>query len=148
MATVFSNQLKLLANAIHPETGEILPETSICHRPDVIRIIFALADELGAIDRLGTKTKKPKLSLADRRKKNISENRPPKSNFPWGDDEKNLLALEYGKIFTRHELERLANKFERSNMAIAAQLYNLGLISTEEREVVRSSEQKSASQSY
>lgn len=131
MSTV-SSQIKLLANGINPETGEVLPETSLVHRADVIRTLFALSDELADIDR--QRTKKPKLTPEERRAKNISEGRPPRSHFPWDEDEKQRLALEHKSGRTLLQLSRL---FERSRLSVAVQLHSLGLFSDEHLDSVR-----------
>jgi hypothetical protein len=127
---MLSEKIKLLANGINPETGEVLDEGSLTNRPDVIRILFALAEELS--DK--TNSKKPKLTLDERRQKNIAEGRPPKSHFPWGDEEKALLVSEFSRD---SDVKRLAALFERSLLAIAVQLQKLELISEEEFESYR-----------
>lgn len=132
--TTLSSQIKLLANGINPETGELLPDTSVVHRADVIRTLFALSEELADIDR--PRPKKPRLTLEERREKNIAEGRPPKSHFPWEEDEKRRLAVEHNAGKALPQLSRL---FERSNLAVAVQLQKLGLISDEQLEAVRSS---------
>jgi hypothetical protein len=131
--STLSNQIKLLANGVHPETGEVLPDTSLVHRADVIRTLFALSEELADLER--PRTKKPKLSPEEKREKNIAEGRPPKSHFPWEEDEKLRLATEHGAGRTLYQLSRT---FERSTLAVAVQLQKLGLITDEELEAVRS----------
>ena len=131
--TTLISQIKLLANGIHPETGEVLPDTSMVHRADVIRTLFALSEELADIDR--TRAKKPKLSLEERKEKNIAEGRPPKSHFPWDEDEKRRLAEQHGAGKTLPQISRI---FERSSLAVAVQLHKLGLISDQQIEAVRS----------
>lgn len=127
-----STQLKLLANGINPETGEVLDEGSLTGKPEVIRMLFALADELSAYDK--PKAKKPRLSPEERRQKNIAEGRPPKSHFPWEEDEKASLISEFGKD---RDVSRLSAVFERSVLAVAVQLQKLDLISAEELESYR-----------
>ena len=80
--TTLSSQIKLLANGINPETGELLPDTSVVHRADVIRTLFALSEELADIDR--PRPKKPRLTLEERREKNIAEGRPPEVALSMG----------------------------------------------------------------
>jgi hypothetical protein len=122
-----SNQIKLLANGIHPETGEVLPEDSLVHRADVIRTLFALSEELADHER--PRAKKPKLSPEEKRAKNIAECRPPKSHFPWDEDEKQRLAAEHAAGRT---LLQLSRTFERSTLAVAVQLQKLSLITDAE----------------
>lgn len=130
--STLSNQLKLLANGVNPETGEVLHETSLVHRADVIRALFALSEELADIDH--PRTKKAKITPEDRRAKNIAEGRPPRSDFPWDEDEKHRLAFEHKAGRTLLQLSIL---FERSNLAVAVQLHSLGLISDEQLNSVR-----------
>ena len=130
--STLSNHIKVLANGIHPETGELLPESSLVHRPEVIRTLFALSEELADLER--PRTKKPKLTPEERRAKNIAEGRPPRSHFPWEDDERHRLVQEHEAGRT---LPQLARIFERSNLAVAVQLHSLGLITDEQFDAVR-----------
>ncbi len=127
-----SGQLKLLANGISPETGEVLDEGSLTHRPDVIRILFALAEELSGTN--NPNPKKPKLTPDERRQKNIADGRPQKSHFPWSDEEKDSLASEFSK---NPSIKNLAKLFERSPLAIAVQLQRQRLILEVELESYR-----------
>ena len=127
-----SSQLKLLANGINPETGEVLEEGSLANRPDVIRVLFALAEELSDLDKPAARG--PKLTLDERRQKNIADGRPPKSHFPWSDEERTSLTSEFNK---NPSVIHLATLFERSALAIAVQLQKLRLISEEELESYR-----------
>lgn len=131
-AVTLSGQLKLLANGVNPETGEVLDEASQTNKPEVIRMLFALAEELSGFDK--PKTKRPKLTSAERRQKNIDEGRSPKSHFPWEDDEKAKLVHEFAK---NADFEHLSAMFERSVLAIAVQLQKLNVISEEELESCR-----------
>lgn len=126
------DQLKLLANGIDPETGEVLDEASLTNRPEVIRMLFALAEELSEIDK--PKTKKPKMTPDERRQKNIAEGRPAKSHFPWDDEEKARLSREF---LASPSVSHLSEVFERSTLAIAVQLQKLKLISEEDLEAYR-----------
>lgn len=128
-----SNQIKQLANGIHPETGEVLPGNSLTYRADVIRILFALSEELREVKPIVKK--KPKLNMDEKRQKNIAEGRPPKSHFPWDEDEKHLLVAEHAAGKT---LDQMSCIFERSKIAVAMQLHQLQLITDMELEGVRS----------
>lgn len=127
-----SEQLKLLAKGIHPETGVVLDDSSLTNRPEVIRSLYDLSEELLRLE-------KPKKSIRKREPKvrreiNMSEGKPPKSHFPWSGDEKKLLEETYK---SNPNIEQLANSFERSVLAIAVQLQKLGLISEEKLESYR-----------
>jgi hypothetical protein len=133
-------QLKLLANGINPETGEVLGRRSLTRKPDVIRSLFGLIEELSAlVEPSAKKTKSaqpPKQTQAQRRQQNISDGRAPKSNFPWSDVEKKQLEGFFRQI---RNIEQTAEKFERSKLAVAVQLQKLGLISDDELEEIRES---------
>ena len=126
MTTTISAMLKALANGINPETGELLGTGSVANKPEAIRILFILAQELSEEPE---KQKKSKLSAEERQQKNIAEGRPAKSYFPWTDEERGLLE-------ERHQagdsVEQLSLKFERSVRAVAIQLEKMGLISAEQ----------------
>lgn len=127
-----SSHLKLLANGIHPETGEVLDPASLTSKPEVIRMLFALAEELAPSEK--EKAKKPKMTPDERRQKNIAEGRPPKSHFPWEEDEREQLVREFAN---NKDVRHLSAMFERSVFAIAVQLQRLNLISDEEFESSR-----------
>lgn len=127
-----SEQLKLLAKGIHPETGELLDDDSITNRPEAIRLLYDLSEEFLQYEK--PKKAKPKLQPEERRQKNISEGKPLKSNFPWSNEEKQMLAEAFNNI---RDLDQLAIRFERSVLAIAVQLQKLALISEEEFESYR-----------
>ncbi len=127
-----SAQLKLLANGINPETGEVLERESLVHKPEAIRMLFALAEELLVDEK--PKTKKPKLTLDERREKNIEEGRLPKSHFPWEEEEKAKLANDFKSLA---DIGALSSRFERSPLAIAVQLQRMELLSEEVVELYR-----------
>ena len=127
-----SEQLKLLARGIHPETGEVLEPSSLTHRPESIRILYELAFELATEER--PRKSKQKLNPEERRQKNIEEGRPARSHFPWEDEEK----LELKDLFEKSpDLQQLTEKFERSKLAIAVQLQNQGLLTEAEVAALR-----------
>ena len=127
-----SEQLKLLANGINPDTGEVLEEGSLTNRAETVRMLFALAEELADSEK--HKAKKSKLSPEERRQKNIAEGRPAKSHFPWDEAEKTSLAEDFVKD---SDVENLSKVFERSTLAIAVQLQKMMLIPEEELDKYR-----------
>lgn len=175
-----SDQLKALANGINPDTGELLPPHSVVNRPDAIRLLFALAEELAhpqnqnnaairsqelhpAYTPAGTQPQpsflqnpddpaimvsfrdipylsakmaddKPRLTPDQRRQKNLAEGRPAKSHFPWTEAEQEELATAFRQGQT---VEQLTHIYERSALAIAAQLAKVSLITPEEFEEYR-----------
>lgn len=95
-------------------------------------MLFALAEELLVDEK--PKTKKPKLTLDERREKNIEEGRPPKSHFPWEEEEKTKLANDFKSLA---DIGALSSRFERSPLAIAVQLQRMELLSEEVVELYR-----------
>lgn len=177
-----SDQLKALANGINPDTGELLPSHSVVNRPDAIRLLFTLAEELAQIHSQGypatqlsghhpanTNTPantqaqpsfqqnpddpaimvsfrdipylaakaaddKPRLTPEQRRQKNLAEGRPAKSHFPWTEAEQDELATSFRQ---GQSIDQLTQIYERSALAIAAQLAKVSLITPEEFEEYR-----------
>ncbi|WP_435928387.1 hypothetical protein [Dryocola sp. BD613] len=121
-----SAMLRALANGINPETGEILFSGSVANKPEAIRMLFTLAEELAAEPE---KQKKSKLSPEERQQKNIAEGRPAKSHFPWTEEERHQLEESYSQ---NSSVEALSTQFERSSRAVAIQLEKMGLITAEE----------------
>lgn len=119
--------LKALANGIHPETGEILTAESTANKPEAIRILFALIEELSATPE---KQKKTKLTPEEKQQRNLAEGRPAKSYFPWTEEEKVILAERFGQS---EAIEALGDEFGRSARAVAIQLEKMGLITAEQR---------------
>lgn len=117
---------RTLANGINPETGEMMAPGSLANKPEAIRMLFALADELSAEPE---KQKKAKLTPEERQQRNIAEGRPAKSHFPWTEEEKSTLEQEH---LSGSNIEDLSMKFERSSRAVAIQLEKMGLITAEQ----------------
>ncbi|WP_425267209.1 hypothetical protein [Buttiauxella warmboldiae] len=118
--------LRALANGVNPDTGELLSRSSVAQTPEMIRMLFTLAEEL--VD-VSAKIKKTKLSLHERQQKNIAEGKPAKSYFPWSNEEKLQLAEGYTAGKT---VEALSLELGRSGRAVAIQLEKLGLITAEQ----------------
>lgn len=121
-----------LANGVNPETGEILPESSVVHSAEAIRLLFTLAHELDS--QPVKKPKKPKLSSEEKRQKNLAEGKPARSHFPWSEDEINQLIDSYRET---PNIETVASKYERSPLAVATQLAKANIIAPEEVESYR-----------
>ena len=122
--------LKCLANGIDPETGEELPKDSVAHRPEVIRAFYGLADELSN-RQSGTKKKQTE---AERIQKNIEIGRPPRSHFPWTEQERSELDSLFKSGYS---VEDLSAKFQRTSVAVASQLEKMGLITKEQYDSYR-----------
>ncbi|WP_196597920.1 hypothetical protein, partial [Aliivibrio fischeri] len=120
-----------------PNTGEDLPKSSVVHSIEGKRILFTLVSELKVLDSLPKKRKKRILSEAQQKalmEKNIAEDKPARSHFPWSDEELNQIENEYNLGAT---LSDIAKEFQRSRLAIAVQLEKLCLISIEEVEALK-----------
>jgi hypothetical protein len=124
-----SDNLKLLAKGINPETGEMLDKSSVANTPEAIRILFCLADEI--MQEAEPIRKEKKKDTKDLRTRNIEAGRPPRSHYPWKDEELTRLKTQFDGI---DNIEQLANVLERSTIAVAVQLHKLLLISDEELE--------------
>jgi hypothetical protein len=129
-----SEQLKALAKGINPETGESLDSNSCANRPEAIRLLFTLADELTDHGFRKRKSEKPKMTVEERQAKNLELGRPKNSHLPWTDEGKHELVTAYND---NDDLRFLAEKFERSVLAIAVQLGDAELLTEEEVEFYR-----------
>ncbi len=123
-----STLLRALANGVNPDTGELLSRASAAQAPEMIRMLFALAEEMMDTPE-PEKVRKTKLSLHERQQKNIAEGKPAKSYFPWSEEEKRQLEDDYSVGKT---IEALSIDFGRSGRAVAIQLERLGLITAEQ----------------
>ena len=70
-----SQQLKILAKGINPDTGEILNSDSIANTPAAIRMLFTLAEELSDYEK--PRERKNKLSPEERRAKTCQKESQP-----------------------------------------------------------------------
>lgn len=122
----FIEKLKILANGINPETGEVLGRHSLTGKPETIRILYSLADELSLT--YTSKVSKTKLSPQEKKAKNIAEGKPEKSHFPWEEAEKVQLIKKFKAGIS---IEKLSVIFKRSPLAVAAQLHKLEFITEE-----------------
>jgi hypothetical protein len=122
--------LKCLANGIDPETGEELPKDSIAHKPETIRAFYSLVDELSN-RQVGSK-KKP--TEAEKIQKNIEMGKPQRSNLSWSEEERAELTSLFN---SKYSIEDLSEKLQRTSLAIATQLENMGLITKEKTDQYR-----------
>lgn len=124
---------RLLACGIHPESGMRLPEGSVVHSPDAIRLLFVLAEEFK--DERFFQVKRGdevKLTPEERRQKNLDEGRPANAYLPWKEEEQQQLL----EAFTRGAtISELAAVCERTSRSIALKPEKLRLINAEEAAV-------------
>lgn len=100
--------INVLAQGIHPVTGEAMPADSPYNEPPVIRALFAVARALDGCDGA-----RPRREL------------PVNAGKSWTPDEDDRLAADFD---AGHELKRLALDLGRSRLAVEARLVKLGKI--------------------
>ena len=109
--------LSLLADGIDPETGEILPEDSVCNQPEVIRALHFALDCLS--------------HQKQRRKAGISYVNQGKA---WTAEEESMLTRLFRKGESNAQIQM---ELQRSESAVSARLVQLGLIEHREEYRVR-----------
>ena len=99
--------INVLAQGIHPVTGEAMPADSPYNEPPVIRALFAVSQALEQCD-------------PTRRRE-----QPANAGKTWSgeEDDKLLAAFDAG-----HDLKRMALELGRSRVAVEARLVKLGKI--------------------
>ena len=100
--------INVLAQGVHPVTGEAMPADSPYNEPPVIRALFPVARALDGCD-------------AGRPRKEL----PVNAGKAWTPDEDDRLAADFD---AGHELKRLALDLGRSRLAVEARLVKLGKI--------------------
>ena len=100
--------INVLAQGIHPITGEAMPPDSPYNEPPVIRALFVVSR---ALEDCGA----PK----GRR------DPPTNAGKQWSGDEDNRLAAAFDD---GHDIKRMALDLERSRVAVEARLVKLGKI--------------------
>ena len=106
--------LKLLADGMHPVTGEPLEKNHVVNEPDVIR---ALNTAVGALS-------------ADETRIRPQRDLPERVGKPWSENEDKALIKAFEKGIS---LNDLAMKHQRSRGAIRTRLVRLGKIAIDDR---------------
>jgi hypothetical protein len=106
--------LQLLADGMHPVTGEQLDQHHLINEPDVIR---ALNVALGALS-------------MDNRQGRTQQNLPERVGRPWHEDEDIELIAAFDEGI---DLNDLAIKHQRTRGAIRSRLVRLGKIEKTDR---------------
>jgi len=116
--------VKTLAQGTDPTSGEVFPPDSPYNQPDVIRALFKLLE-------LAWPPGRSKLSLDERRQRNIERGLPQNAGLPWSDQDREAVAngFRVGK-----SIRELASGLERSLTAINSELIRQELISPEYHE--------------
>lgn len=100
--------IHVLAQGVHPVTGELMPPDSPYNEPPVIRALFTVARALDGCD-----APRPRREL------------PANAGKSWTPDEDDRLAADFD---AGHELKQLALDLGRSRLAVEARLVKLGKI--------------------
>lgn len=115
--------IKTLAHGIDPTTGEVFPQNSPYNDPRIIRALFRVVD-------LAWPPGRSKLSLDEKRQRNIERGLPRNAGLPWSDEHREAVADGFKSGQTIREL---ATALERSLTAINSELIRQELISPEYR---------------
>jgi hypothetical protein len=103
--------INVLAQGIHPVTGEAMPPDSPYNQPPVIRALFAVSRALEDCDAAnGTKPRR---------------DAPANAGKPWSGEEDGKLAAAFD---AGHDLKQMALDLGRSRVAVEARLVKLGKI--------------------
>lgn len=100
--------INVLAQGIHPVTGEAMPPDSPYNEPPVIRALFAVSRALDGCDM-------PK----------SRRDAPANAGKTWSGEEDDALAAAFD---AGHDLKRMALELGRSRVAVEARLVKLGKI--------------------
>lgn len=100
--------INVLAQGIHPVTGEAMPPDSPYNEPPVIRALFAVSRALDGCD-----MPKPRRDA------------PANAGKTWSGEEDDALAAAFD---AGHDLKRMALELGRSRVAVEARLVKLGKI--------------------
>ena len=95
--------VRILADGINPETGELLPEDSVYHSPEVIRALFTILEAVPSPS--------GKSSLQN-------------AGNPWTDTEEDQLLDEFQ---SNMKISAIAKEHGRSRGAIESRLERMGL---------------------
>ena len=115
--------VKTLAQGIDPTTGEVFPQNSPYNDPKIIRALFKVVD-------LAWPPGRSKLSLDEKRQRNLERGLPRNAGLPWSDEHREAVAEGFKNGKTIREL---ATTLERSLTAINSELIRQELISPEYR---------------
>ena len=115
--------VKTLAQGIDPTTGEVFPQNSPYNDPKIIRALFKVVD-------LAWPPGRSKLSLDEKRQRNLERGLPRNAGLPWSEEHREAVAEGFKSGKTIREL---ATALERSLTAINSELIRQELISPEYR---------------
>lgn len=104
--------ISALAEGVDPTTGEVLPDTCVCNKGDVVRALYTVLNHL--------EDKKPR------------KNAPANAGKSWTKEEDDLLVHLYHSGTPKKDISQT---LQRSESGIAARLVRLGII--ENRDIFR-----------
>jgi hypothetical protein len=113
--------VKTLAQGIDPTTGEVFAPDSPYNQPSVIRALYKVVE-------LAWPPGRSKLSVEERRQRNIDRGLPRNAGLPWSDEDREAVATGFRNGKTIREL---ADALDRSLTAINSELIRQELISPE-----------------
>lgn len=131
------SSLARIAYGRHPESDKPLPDDSVAHRPETIRLLFALIQEFEGGEPttspiLAIPKKKSRRQIArEQKQESTPNNRPKKTNLYWSARELTRMLVLYHKSVSISEIARQTGRPER---AVAMKLHELGIISLEHAE--------------
>jgi hypothetical protein len=100
--------INVLAQGIHPVTGEMMPPDSPYNEPPVIRALFTVSQALD-----GCEGPKPR------------REQPSNAGKPWSAEEDDRLAAAFD---AGQDLKQMAQELGRSRLGVEARLVKLGKI--------------------
>ncbi|MDB5946415.1 MAG: hypothetical protein JWQ33_1441 [Ramlibacter sp.] len=100
--------INVLAQGIHPVTGEMMPADSPYNEPPVIRALFAVS-----------------LALEGCEAPKLRREQPANAGKAWSPDEDGRLAAAFD---AGHDLKQMAQDLGRSRLGVEARLVKLGKI--------------------
>ena len=97
--------ISALAEGVDPTTGEVLPDSSVCNKGEVIRAFYAVLNHLD--------------------EKKLKKNLPANAGKPWSAEEDDKLKACYEAGMSQKEL---CAEFERTSGSITSRLARLGFL--------------------
>lgn len=104
--------ISVLAEGVDPTTGEVLPESSVCNKGEVVRAFYAVLNHLDE--------NKPK------------KNTPTNAGKSWTKEDEDLLIGLYRSGTPKRDI---CKALQRTESGVAARLVHLGVI--ENRDIFR-----------
>jgi hypothetical protein len=107
-----------LAQGIHPATGEVFAADSPYNDPKIIRALFT-------VHQFVLYSKKPRMTVDERKSENLDLGRPENHGLPWTEDDRTAVATGFEQ---GNSVEELAAGIGRTSWAIRSELVRQGLL--------------------